>query len=269
MPRRRPLLLVSVVTLVAAGCGWNDAVDSRTATAGLPTPRQLVQEHEWVLAAADTTPTIEGGGQVTLSVAGDDLSGMAPCNAYRGHISLDYDDSVEISDITHTLRDCGTPTMQAEARFLAALEAVDSVDADEDHNRRLVLHDGEVDLVFRSYDMDELLTTAWTITDVSTNHTIDGVLPGTEPTLTFAEDGHLTMAMRCATATTSWELDGHTLSIDPPALTPRPCSAAPGVRDQQAALVDALEAADRVEIAPGQLAVLDADGAITLLAVGD
>lgn len=39
--------------------------------------------------------------------------------------------------------------------------------------------------------------------------------------------------------------------------------------DQEAALVAALEAADRVEIAPGTLTILDEDGSITLIAVSE
>jgi hypothetical protein len=77
------VVTVGLVTMVAAGCGWNNAVDSRTATAGLPTTRQLVQEHDWVLEPADSSLAVEGGGPVTLSVADDVISGMAPCNAYR------------------------------------------------------------------------------------------------------------------------------------------------------------------------------------------
>src|SRR5919108_1945578 len=177
----RPLVLATFVTVVAAGCGWNDAVDSRTATAGLPTTRQLVQEHDWVLAPADSSPTVEDENPVTLSVVDDDVSGMAPCNAYRGDISIGDisigDDSVEIDDIAVTQRDCGGPTLAAEDQFIAALEAVDTVDVDEDDNDRLVLHDDDVRLVFRSYDADQLLTTTWSIVNVAIGGTIESVLP--------------------------------------------------------------------------------------------
>jgi heat shock protein HslJ len=269
----RPLVLATFVTVVAAGCGWNDAVDSRTATAGLPTTRQLVQEHDWVLAPADSSPTVEDENPVTLSVVDDDVSGMAPCNAYRGDISIGDisigDDSVEIDDIAVTQRDCGGPTMAAEDQFIAALEAVDTVDVDEDDNDRLVLHDDDVRLVFRSYDADQLLTTTWSIVNVAIGGTIESVLPGTEPTLTFAEHGDLAMATGCNTVTTSWDLDGHALSIDQPRPTDRTCTNPAGVMDQEAALVNALESADRVEIAPGELTILDADDSITLVAVSE
>jgi heat shock protein HslJ len=148
MPRRS-LLLVAVLAAipVAAGCGWNDSVDSRAATAGLPDARQLIQEHDWVLEPADSS--LAGHDErVTLSVVDDDVFGTAPCNAYRGDFALGNDDSVEISDITRSQRDCGAATTQAEDEFLAALEAVDTVDVDEDGNDRLVLRGDDVRLTF-------------------------------------------------------------------------------------------------------------------------
>jgi heat shock protein HslJ len=266
---RRPLILPLAMMTAAAGCGWNDAVDSRAATAGLPDTRQLVEEHDWVLDRADSSLTVDDDNPVTLSVVDDVVSGTAPCNTYRGEISLGSDDSVEITDLALTLRDCGDPTMEAETEFIAALEAVDSVDVDEDDNERLVLHADDVRLVFRTYDADELLVGTWTITNVATGDTIDSVLDGTEPTVTFTDDGDVSMETGCNTATSTWELDGHALSIGAVGITQMSCDSPDGVMDQEAALVAALEAADRVEIAPGALTIIGDDGAITLVAVRD
>jgi heat shock protein HslJ len=263
----RLFLVMAVLMVMAAGCGWNDAVDSRAATAGLPDTRQLIQEHDWVLDRADSSLTVDDDNPVTLSVVDDVVSGTAPCNAYRGDFSLGGDDSVEITNLALTLRDCGDPTMEAETEFIAALEAVDSADVDEDDNERLVLNGDDVRLVFRSYDADELLTSTWTIVNVATGDTIASVLDGTEPTLTFTDDGDVAMETGCNTATSTWELDGHALSIDPVGITQMSCDSPEGVMDQEAALVAALEAADRIEIAPGTLTILDEDGSIMLVAV--
>ncbi|HKA84528.1 MAG TPA: META domain-containing protein [Acidimicrobiales bacterium] len=263
----RPFLAATVVMVAAAGCGWNDAVDSRTATAGLPTTRQLIEEHEWVLERGESSLEGEDDNPVTLSVVDDDVSGMGPCNRYRGRFSLGNDDTVEISHIASTLRACGGSTMEAEDEFLAALEAVDTVEVDQDDNDRLVLHDGEVRLVFSSYDADELLTTTWNVVEVATGDSLDSILLGTEPTLTFTEDGHVTMATGCNTASATWELDGDRLSIGSVRLTRKFCADPPGVMDQEQALVDALEAAGRVEISPGELTILDEAGAIALRAL--
>jgi heat shock protein HslJ len=262
----RPLLLAAGLA-VAAGCGWNDAVDSRAATAGLPSTRELVEEHEWVLERSDSSLTVDDDNPVTFSVRDDEVSGTAPCNRYRGEISLGEDESVEITDVALTLRECGGSTMDAEDEFVAALEAVDTVDVDEDDNERLVLHDDTVRLVFRSYDADELLVGTWSIVSVGAGDSVVSVLAGTEPMVTFTEDGDVSMATGCNTAASSWELDGHSLSIDRMAVTRMECDSPAGVMDQEAVLVGALEAADRVEIAPGELFVLDEEGSTTLVAV--
>jgi heat shock protein HslJ len=252
---------------VAVGCGGDDAVDSRPVTFGLPTTRQLIEEHDWVLERGESSLEVEDDNPVTLSVVDDDVSGMGPCNAYRGTFSLGNDGSVKIGDIARTLRACGGSTMEAEDEFFAALEAVDTIDVDEDDNGRLVLHDGDVRLVFRSYDADELLTATWNVTEVATGDSVDSVVPGTEPTITFSDDGQVTMATGCNTATATWELDGDSLSIGRARLTRKFCADPPGVMDQEQALVAALEAADRVEISPGELTILDEAGAIALTAV--
>jgi heat shock protein HslJ len=269
---RPSLLAVTVVLAAAAGCGWNDAVDSRSATAGLPSIRLDLEEHEWVLDRADSSLTVDDDNPVTLSVTGDDVSGTAPCNAYRGTFDLGGelgDGGVEISDIVLTKRACEAATMRSEDEFIAALEAVDHVSVGEDDDRMTLTNqdDGGVRLAFRAYDADELLATTWDIVNVNTGDAIESVLPGTEPTVAFDPDGNVTLETGCNTAGSSWELDGHELTVESMRVTLMACPEPEGVVDQEAALVRALESADRVEIAPGELVVLDADGRITLVAV--
>jgi heat shock protein HslJ len=269
---RPSLLAITVVLAAAAGCGWNDAVDSRSATAGLPSIRLDLEEHEWVLDRADSSLTVDDDNPVTLSVTGDDVSGTAPCNAYRGTFDLGGelgDGGVEISDIVLTKRACEAATMRSEDEFIAALEAVDHVSVGEDDDRMTLTNqdDGGVRLAFSAYDADELLAATWDIVNVNTGDAIESVLPGTEPTVAFDPDGNVTLETGCNTAGSSWELDGHELTVEPMRVTLMACPEPEGVVDQEAALVRALESADRVEIAPGELVVLDADGRITLVAV--
>lgn len=150
----RLLLPMAILAAMATGCGWNDAVDTRAATAGLPTPRQLIQEHQWILDRPASSITVDDDNPVTLSVIDDVVSGTGPCNAYRGEISLGEDASVEITDLALTRRDCGGMTMQAEDELVTALETVDTAEVDADDNDRLVLHDGHARLVFRPHDAE-------------------------------------------------------------------------------------------------------------------
>lgn len=269
--RRRRLVVavpLGIALTAPAGCGWRDSIDDRAATAGLPSTRQVVQEHEWVLDRDDSSLAVGDDNPVTFSVMDDDVSGTAPCNAYRGEISLGDDDSVEITDLAVTLRECDGSTMEAEAEFLTALEAVDTVDADEQDNERLVLHNTDVRLSFRFYDADEMLAGTWNVVSVATgDDTVESVLAGTDPTLTFTDGGDVAMETGCNTASGSWELDGHALSVDPLRVTRMECDTPAGVMDQEAALVTGLEAADRVELAPGKLTILDDDRRMTLVAV--
>ena len=71
----------------------------------------------------------------------------------------------------------------------------------------------------------------------------------------------------CNTAGSSWELDGDELTVGPARSTQMACVDPPGVMEQEAALLQALESAARVEIAPGTLTILDAEGAIAIVAV--
>jgi hypothetical protein len=69
------------------------------------------------------------------------------------------------------------------------------------------------------------------------------------------------------TSAISWELDGDELTVERARTTLMACDDPPGVMEQEAALLQALESAARVEIAPGTLTILDAEGAIAMAAV--
>lgn len=265
--------LAALVGLAATGCGWDDGVDSRAATAGLPATRVDVEAHEWVLDRADSSLTVDDDTPVTLSVTGDEVSGRAPCNAYRGTFDLGNDDSVEIRDVALTRMACPGPATEAEDEFVAALQAVDHVEVDvddegrDDRDRMTLTGDDGLRLAFRSYDADELLPGPWTVVGVGTGDAVESVIDGTEPTVTFAEGGDLSVETGCNIGGGDWELDDHELTVGPVRLTMMACDDPPGVMEQEAAIVSALEAAARVEIAPGSLTVLDDDGLIVLIAV--
>jgi heat shock protein HslJ len=251
--RRRAVVagaaMMAAVGLAAAGCGWDDAVDSRAATAGLPSTQADVEAHDWVLDRSASSLTAADETPVTLAVAGDDVSGAAPCNTYRGTFDLGADDSVEIRDIAVTQMACEAPVMEAEDEYLAALAAVDHVEVDVDDEGR------------------DQLTGEWVVTGVATGDAIESVLVGTEPALTFAEDGDLAVDTGCNTGGSDWELDGQDLTVGAVRLTRKACADPPGVMDQEAAIVAALESTATVEITPGSLTLLDGDGRIALTAV--
>lgn len=258
------------VALLAAGCGWDDGVDSRSATAGLPSTRADVESQDWELDADDSSVAVAPGAVVTLAVDGDVVSGSAGCNAYRGTIS--FADGVEVTDVALTRRACDEAIMRTEQEFVAALESVDDVDVDVDDDGeadRLVLTGDDARLAFSAYDAGELLVGAWEVVSLATGDAVETVLAGTTPTVTFAAGGDVTLDAGCNSLGSTWTLDGHDLTIDPVRSTMMACEEPEGVMDQEAALAAALGSAARVEIAPGSLTVLDGDGRIALVAVRD
>jgi len=159
--------LVAAVGLTTAGCGGDDD-DSGPATADLPSTRADLEAREWVLDPADSSLTVDDDNPVTLAVDGDAVSGRAPCNTFHGSFDLGDDDSVEIGPLALTRTACPGSAMEAEADFVAALEAVDHVEVDvDDENRMALTGDGDLRLAFRSYTADDLLAGTWDIVDVA------------------------------------------------------------------------------------------------------
>jgi heat shock protein HslJ len=251
--------------LAVTACGSNGAEDSHTATSGVPSTGLDFEEHEWVLDRSDSSLTVEDDNPVTLSVTNNVVSGLAPCNAYHAPFRLG-DGGVKIGDVALTLRACDESTMRAEDEFVAALEAINHVSVSPDGDR-LTLTGEDVRLTFRAYDADELLIGTWDIVNVATGTAIESVLPDTHPTVTFEANGDLILQTGCNTANSSWELDGHQLTVGPLGATLKICPDPPGLMDQEAALLHALKSADRVEITPRELVILNAEGLIVLDAV--
>lgn len=274
-PVRRSLLLPGLLALVgvlAAGCGWNDDVDSRAATQGVPATRADVEARDWVLVPDDSSIGPVGDTAVTLSVDGDRVSGQAPCNTYTGSFSLERDGSVDIDRLALTRKACPGPADTAETAFVEALEAADHVtvtvdeEGRDDHDRLVLTGPGGVRLAFRSYDAADLLAGTWTITGVATGDAVASVVAGTEPTVAFRDGGDLRVITGCNDGGGGWELDGHDLSIGPLVHTMKACSDPEGVMEQETAIYEALDSAARVEIAPGSLTILDDAGHIALTA---
>lgn len=265
---RRSLIiagLAALTGLVAAGCGWDDSVDSLAATEGLPSTRADIEAHDWVLDYPDSSLSAETDDPVTLTIRGDDLSGMAPCNTYGGSFELGRDDSVEIRDIASTLRACESEVMDAEDEYLAALEGVDRVKVDvddegrDDRDRLILTGPDELRLSYRSFDARDALIGDWTVTGVNTGDSVDSPVAGTEPTLSFADDGTFTVDTGCNIGGGDWKLDGDAITFESIRITLRACEEPRGAGDQESAILAALNAAGEVEVTPGSLTLRDGD----------
>lgn len=137
---------------------------------------------------------------------------------------------------------------------------VDTFAADDD---RLTLTGTDVELAFDAPDLTATIVGTWEVVTLAAADALSTPLPGTTPTITFADDGALNADGGCNQIGATWQLDGSALSIDEGQRTLMACLDPVGVMEQEDALAAALERAARVEIAD-QLTILDAEG-ITLI----
>ena len=213
---------------------------SRSATAGLPDLVQQLTAHEWVLDRADSSLTSSDTSPVTLRFAADrTLAGMGPCNSYFGPFTIEGDTTIEVGGLGSTRRACAPEVMAAEDEYLTALGSVSTVDATD--RNRLVLEDGATRLAYRALDVADELIGTWDVVSLASGDAIVSVLPGTEPVVTFDEDGTLSADAGCNALNSQWSLEGSDLQIDPPASTRMFCGEPDGVMDQEAALSAALD----------------------------
>ena len=99
---------------------------------------------------------------------------------------------------------------------------------------------------------------------MASGEAIRSVLTGTEPTLTFQENGDAMLRTGCNDGRTTWTLDGELLTFGPVAQTRKLCPEPPGLMEQEAALVAALESSASVVVTPDALTLLDDHGRIVL-----
>ena len=255
--RRRPATIALAGLLGAcalSACGSSN--DKQSATAGNPNLQQALAAHEWLLESADSSQP------VTLAFGTGTVTGTAPCNEYHGGFTVKGESAIVISALGATLRACPPETMRAEQRYLAALEGTHDVDLSAD---RLVLTGkaGER-LAYKAIDPASEIVGTWKVTDVYRDNGIHSMIAGTEPTLTFKDDGTVTLETGCNPAHGTYKLEGDRLTVGALSQTRMHCSEPPGVMDQEAALVHALSTASRVQVVPGTLKLLDDKGAIQL-----
>lgn len=244
--------------VVVGGCADADDVEVEAGAA----PSDL-GGRQWVLMAEESTPDIDSERSVTFTLRDGVAAGTAPCNTYRADVEVDGTE-LAIGEIASTLRACEPSVEEAEARFLGALRSVTAAQAEGD---RLVLSGfGDVRLVFTSYDAERLVLGAWSVVDVGTTEALVGVIDGTNPVLTFADDGSLTLTTGCNDLAADWELVGDRLTVGPVRQTRMACDEPAGVMEQETALGVALDRAERVEVTPNSLTLLDGQDRIALVA---
>lgn len=265
--RRRLALLALVAALlglaVACGSDAGDAATTTTTTEGAPVTGQLTRV-DWVLDPAESSIDLPDGASATLSVDGGTVSGVGPCNSYRGSIQVDGT-SVIIGSLAETLIACEPEIQDAQDAFTAALRAIDTAEVD---GETLVLTGADdTRLTFTASDPARAVLGNWNIVEVAKPDAIVSVREGTAPTLTFAADGSMAVDTSCNTGGGPYTVDGSDITIGPVAVTERACLDPAGVMRQETRILAALENATTVESTPDRLTLLDSQGFIVLGAV--
>lgn len=266
---RRARLTIALIALIAvvvvaglAACGSDDEGDTRAETQGLPDFQTQLEAEEWVLDAGDSSVDLPDGASATLNVDGELATGVGPCNSYTGAFVLDGD-SVEIGPLAGTLIACEPSLMEAQDAFISALEAAETVEMPG--GRLLLTGPDDVRLAFDAVDRYEALVGEWDVVNLATPDAVTGPIDGTEPTVSFADDGTVSATTGCNQGGGDWQLEGDALDIGPLASTFRTCDSPQGIMDQEASLFQALEDTAQMSVTGETLTLLREDGTITLV----
>jgi len=233
------------MSVVVGGCGGDEegSAADPSSLEGVP----------WVLVSG---VDVDGWEAVAPSLTFEDgqASGSSGCNQFSGSYTVDGS-SLELGELAMTAMGCPPPADEVERASMDALQGT--------AGWRL---EGE-ELVLVDADNAELLRYrpaspegSWVATGLLQGGALTSVVPGSEITATFDEDGALSGSAGCNNYNASYTTDGDAIEIDPPSSTKMACPEPEGVVDQEAAYLAALPTAVGFRVSGGMLELLSAEG---------
>jgi heat shock protein HslJ len=212
----------------------------------------------WLNDAGEMVPAIEDSG-ASAEFRGGQVSGNGGCNSFSGGFERNGNE-LTVGQLASTLMLCTPEELGTqETAFLAHLQSAATFQISDDRldisNRR-----GEVVLTFTILEPASLTGTNWMLT--SYNNGQGGVVtlvPETQITAVFGEDGRLNGVAGCNNYMTSFTAEGNNITIQPAASTRKLCPGE-GVMEQETAYLMALENATTYTIRGNQLELRGADG---------
>jgi heat shock protein HslJ len=125
--------MIEVLTLTATLLGQATPPSPPQAAT---TQRELFPyEGEWIVKVVDHI-TLMPETEVTLVIEGGAISGRAPCNTYRGQVTV-TGEAVRVGELLRTMKACDSIRMSEERDFFAVLGAVTRLEVQR--GRALVL----------------------------------------------------------------------------------------------------------------------------------
>lgn len=226
-------------------------------TAVVPaSPAPSVRDTTWVVTGIDGSPSLPDYQPTIAFGAGGELSGDNGCNLFSGSYTL--------SGTTLTLTP-GAQTMMActdagraeqETAFGAALASVASVRSAGD-GLELLDSGGRVALSLAPVPPVELAGTSWLLAGVVDVSSISAPAEGTTVTLGFEADN--VSGKACNSFRGGYELSGSDITFSPLASTRMMCNE-PGVMEQEALVLELLQAATAVRQHRDLLVLTGPDG---------
>ncbi len=215
---------------------------------------------------------LDGGGNLTLPyreapatllMQDGQAGGTTGCNNYFGSYTLDGD-SLTFGPMGATMMACPEPQSMQEQAYLAGLGNVAGY-VIVGNQLHLLNADGEIIMAFEPQVSAGLTGTIWSATGVNNgNQAVVSLVADTQITAIFAEDGTLSGTAGCNNYSTTYEVDGDSITIAMGASTMMFCGEPEGVMDQEAQYLAALETAATYTVAGDKLELRTADGALAV-----
>lgn len=237
---RRSLQLLVVLILVATAC----AEIERTVSGA----RAL--DGDWILTSGrdgDGGFELSPRSKITLALDGESLAGVAACNEHGGAVDVD-DNQINADPMNVTAMHCsGDRVMELEARYLDALEAVETYDLEDDV---LTLSGPETELTYEQVPPvanAPLTGIDWRLESLLHGVGMEGTASSPQPAhITFGGDGTFEGTTGCREISGRWEDKSDRIETSEIELGAGRCRGLKAEQDEH--LVSVLEAGFTVEI---------------------
>jgi heat shock protein HslJ len=205
---------------------------------------------------------VPGGDEYTPTVTFDNgtVSGLTGCNRYSGTYTVS-DHDLSFGPIRTTLLSCGPTAAAVEADFLDRLQRVATYSVEGD---MLVLGD-EFEMDLLAFDaMRATVEGSWEIIGylMASGHGFAGTLADTQPTAVFDADGTVSGSTGCNSFRGKYTIEGTSIKVGPLLTTRMACQ--PDVAEQEAGIVQALQAATSFLIVHGTATLVNAEGQLVI-----
>lgn len=256
----RFVLLLAFGAVSAAGLGI-------AAAAGAPagpsaSPARVPTGTIWIVTKLAGRPPVKGTELTAELSAARRISGSAGCNRYTGSYRVSGG-AIRIGRLATTQMACAEPIERQETAFLQALSRARRF-AVSGSSLTLTSASGRTLVTFKA-QTQALAGTSWDVLAYNNGkQAVVSVLADTKLTAVFGKDGRLTGFAGCNNYHAGYEAVAPKIAIGPVASTQKACDEPPGVGEQEARYLIALETAARYRIEGSRLELRTADGAIAV-----